>query len=64
MAKIRAGSGWFQGHGHKQRLQDEGRGDVHIRAAQAGSQRILYYDKRWVLEDGIHSERIEFHTTN
>ena len=23
-----------------------------------------YYDKRWVLEDGIHTEPIEFHTTN
>ena len=23
-----------------------------------------YYDKRWVLEDGIHSEPIEFHTAN
>ena len=21
-----------------------------------------YYDKRWVLEDGIHTEPIEFHT--
>ena len=23
-----------------------------------------YYDKRWVLEDGIHTEPIEFHTAN
>ena len=23
-----------------------------------------YYDKRWVLEDGIHTEPIEFHTPN
>ena len=23
-----------------------------------------YYDKRWVLEDGIHTERVEFHTPN
>ena len=23
-----------------------------------------YYDKRWVLEDGIHTEPIEFHTVN
>ena len=23
-----------------------------------------YYDKRWVLEDGIHTEPIEFHTNN
>ena len=23
-----------------------------------------YYDKRWVLEDGIHTEPIGFHTTN
>ena len=23
-----------------------------------------HYDKRWVLEDGIHTEPIEFHTTN
>ena len=23
-----------------------------------------YYDKRWVLEDGIHMEPIEFHTAN
>ena len=23
-----------------------------------------YYDKRWVLEDGIHREPIEFHTAN
>jgi len=22
-----------------------------------------YYDKRWVLEDGIHTELIEFHLT-
>ena len=41
MAKIREGSGGVQGHGHKQRLQDEGRGDVHIRAAQAWTQRLL-----------------------
>ena len=24
----------------------------------------VYYDKRWVLEDGIHTEPIEFHTPN
>ena len=41
MAKVREGPGWLQGHGRKQRLQDEGRGYVHIRAAQAGSQRLL-----------------------
>ena len=23
-----------------------------------------YYDKRWVLEDGIHTDPIEFHTAN
>ena len=23
-----------------------------------------YYDKRWVLEDGIHTEPIEFHLPN
>ena len=23
-----------------------------------------HYDKRWVLEDGIHTEPIEFHTPN
>ena len=23
-----------------------------------------YYDKRWVLPDGIHTEPIEFHTAN
>ena len=41
MAKIREGLGGVQGHGHKQRLQNERRGDVHIRAAQAWSQRLL-----------------------
>ena len=34
-SKIREGSGWLQGHGHKQRLQDERRGNVHLRTAQA-----------------------------
>ena len=23
-----------------------------------------YYDKRWVLPDGIHTESIDFHTAN
>ena len=41
LEKVRYGSGWLQGHGHKQRLQDEGRGDVHIRATQAWPQCIL-----------------------
>ena len=30
-----------QGHGHKQGLQDEGRGDVHLQTAQAWSERLL-----------------------
>ena len=62
LEKVRYGSGWLQGHGHKQRLQDEGRGDVHIRAHKLGLS--AYYNKRWVLEDGIHTEPIEFHTPN
>ena len=24
----------------------------------------VYYDKRWVLEDGIHTEPIEYHPAN
>ena len=34
MEEIRDGSGWVQGHGQKQRLQNERRGDVHVRAVQ------------------------------
>ena len=41
MAKVRESLGGVQGHGHKQRLQDERRGDVRIRAAQAWSQHLL-----------------------
>ena len=41
MAKVREGLGGPQGHGHKQGLQDEERGYVHIRATQAWSQRLL-----------------------
>ena len=41
MEEIRDGTGWVQGHGHKQRLQDERRGDVHVRAVQAWSQHLL-----------------------
>ena len=41
MAKIRDGFGGVQGHDHKQRLQDARRGDVHVRAAQAWSERLL-----------------------
>ena len=41
MEEIRDGSGWASGHGHKQRFQDEGRGDVHVRAAKAWPERLL-----------------------
>ena len=41
MEEIRDGLGGVQGHGQKQRLQDEGRGDVHIRAVQAWPERLL-----------------------
>ena len=35
MEEIGDGTGWVQGHGHKQRLQNERWGDVHIGAVQA-----------------------------
>ena len=41
MEEIRDGFEWVQGHGHKQRVQDERRGDVHVRAAQAWPERLL-----------------------
>ena len=41
MAKIREGPGRVQEHGHKQKLEDERRGDVHVRAAQAWTQCLL-----------------------
>ena len=41
MEEIRDGLGGVQGHGHKQRLQNERRGNVHVRAAQACSELLL-----------------------
>ena len=41
MEKIRDGPGWLQGHGHKQRVQDERRSNVHVRSAQAWPECLL-----------------------
>ena len=41
MEEIQDGSGWVQGPGHKQRLQDERRSNVQVRAVQAWSKRLL-----------------------
>ena len=46
-------------HHHKQRNENERRGDGHLWAKEAGAE--CYYNKSWVVPDGIHMEPIEYH---
>ena len=62
MEQKRDGSGWVQGHGHKQRVQDERRGDVHVREVQVWPERLL---RRTLGVGRWHPHgAIEFHTAN
>ena len=59
VAAVQVSFGRQQGHGNEHWFSHEQREDGYVRTAEAGLS--AYYDKRWVLEDGIHTEPIEFH---
>jgi len=53
-------------NGSINRAENRGFRMVNGRMATSEQRKLglsVYYDKRWVLPDGIHTEPIEFHTT-
>jgi len=53
-------------NGSIDRAENRGFRMVNGRMSTSEQQKLglsAYYDKRWVLPDGIHTEPIEFHTT-